>query len=81
MCSYKNKQIPGYFFLALETWNSSDESAKTNPLVELIFADTIIYWRNLILNKDKNLSDVARVLLKNVGLALGSTPGDKNEDN
>lgn len=81
LAKFLNKQIPGYFFLALETWNSSDESAKTNPLVELIFADTIIYWRNLILNKDKNLSDVARVLLKNVGLALGSTPGDKNEDN
>lgn len=81
LAKFLNKQIPGYFFLALETWNSSDESAKTNPLVELIFADTIIYWRNLILNKDKNLSDVARALLKNVGLALGSTPGDKNEDN
>ena len=73
---FLNKKLPGYFFLALETWNSSDDSAASNPLVETIFADTIIYWRNLILNNDEKMSVEASILLKNVGLALASVPGD-----
>ena len=76
MKKFSNKQMPGYFFLALETWNSADDSANSNPLVETIFADTIIYWRNLVLNKDKNLSSDAEILLENVGIALKSVPGD-----
>ena len=76
LAKFLNKQLPGYFFLALETWNSVDESAKSNPLVEMIFADTIIYWRNLVLDKDKEKSIIAESLLKNVGLALASVPGD-----
>ena len=54
LAKFLNKKLPGYFFLALETWNSSDDSAASNPLVETIFADTIIYWRNLILNNFYN---------------------------
>ena len=76
LAKFLNKQMPGYFFLALETWNSADDSANSNPLVETIFADTIIYWRNLVLNKDKNLSSDAEILLENVGIALKSVPGD-----
>ncbi len=76
LAKFLNKKLPGYFFLALETWNSSDDSAKSNPLVEMIFADTIIYWRNLVLDKDKEKSAEAKELLKNVGLALASMPGD-----
>ena len=76
LAKFLNKKLPGYFFLALETWNSSDDSAASNPLVETIFADTIIYWRNLILNNDKKMSAEASILLKNVGLALASVPGD-----
>tara|TARA_Y100001970_G_scaffold293554_1_gene441167 strand:- start:946 stop:1368 length:423 start_codon:yes stop_codon:yes gene_type:complete len=76
LAKFLNKKLPGYFFLALETWNSLDDSAKSNPLVEMIFADTIIYWRNLVLDKDKEKSAEAKELLKNVGLALASMPGD-----
>jgi len=76
LAKFLNKQMPGYFFLALETWNSADDSANSNPLVETIFADTIIYWRNLILNNDEKMSAEASILLKNVGLALASVPGD-----
>ena len=76
LAKFLNKKLPGYFFLALETWNSSDDSAASNPLVETIFADTIIYWRNLILNNDEKMSAEASILLKNVGLALASVPGD-----
>ena len=77
LAKFLNKKLPGYFFLALETWNSSDDSAASNPLVETIFADTIIYWRNLILNNDEKMSVEASILLKNVGLALASVPGDE----
>jgi hypothetical protein len=76
LAKFLNKQMPGYFFLALETWDSIDDSASSNPLVETIFADTIIFWRNLVLNKNENLATEAKILLKNVGLALGSFPGD-----
>ena len=39
-----------------------------------IFADTIKYWRNLILNQDEELSNAGKILLENVGIALGSVP-------
>ena len=62
--------------MALETWNSTDKNAKSNPLVETIFADTIIYWRNLILDENNPLSEDAKVLLQNIGIALSSSPGE-----
>jgi len=76
LAKFLNKKLPGYFFLALETWNSADDSASSSPLVETIFADTIIYWRNLILDNDEKMSAEASILLKNIGLALASVPGD-----
>ncbi|MBT3850114.1 hypothetical protein HOF60_02460 [bacterium] len=76
LAKFFNKKFPGYFFMALETWNSKDKNAKSNPLVETIFADTIIYWRNLILDEDNPLSEDAKVLLQNIGIALSSSPGE-----
>ncbi|MBT3475994.1 hypothetical protein HN460_03520 [bacterium] len=76
LAKFLNKKLPGYFFLALETWNSADDSASSSPLVETIFEDTIIYWRNLILDNDEKMSAEASILLKNIGLALASVPGD-----
>ena len=76
LAKFLNKKLPGYFFLALETWNSADDSASSSPLVETIFADTIIYLRNLILDNDEKMSAEASILLKNIGLALASVPGD-----
>ena len=29
LAKFLNKQMPGYFFLALETWNSADDSANS----------------------------------------------------
>ena len=76
LAKFLNKKLPGYFFLALETWNSADDSASSSPLVETNFEDTIIYWRNLILDNDEKMSAEASILLKNIGLALASVPGD-----
>jgi|GEM_PF-4013521 hypothetical protein len=77
LAKFFNKKLPGYFFLALETWNSSDDSALSTPLNEAIFSDTIAFWRNLILSKDEQLAKDAKILLKNVGIALGSVPGEE----
>jgi len=77
LAKFFNKKLPGYFFLALETWNSSDDSDLSTPLNEAIFSDTIAFWRNLILSKDEQLAKDAKILLKNVGIALGSVPGEE----
>jgi len=76
LAKFYNKKKPGYFFLALETWNSEVAYDICNPLNENIFTDVINYWRNLILNNDPN-ANVAKVLLSNVGIALSSAPGSQ----
>ena len=67
--------MPGYFFIALETWNSELDFDTCNPFVETIFADTVKYWRNLTLDENEEVSSEAKILLENVGLALSSLPG------
>ncbi|MEC9381970.1 MAG: hypothetical protein VX984_02665 [Thermodesulfobacteriota bacterium] len=75
LAKYYNKKMPGYFFIALETWNSELDFDTCNPFVETIFADTVKHWRNLTLDDNKEVSEEAKILLENVGLALGSLPG------
>ena len=74
LAKFYGKKMPGYFFVALETWNSELDFNVSNPFLENIFADTIKYWRNLILNQDEELSNAGKILLENVGIALGSVP-------
>ena len=74
LAKFYSKKMPGYFFVALETWNSELDFNICNPLLEDIFGDTIKYWRNLILDEDEELSNASRILLENVGIALGSAP-------
>ena len=54
LAKFYNKKKPGYFFLALETWNSEVAYDICNPLTENIFTDVINYWRNMILSDDPN---------------------------
>jgi len=76
LARFYNKKMPGYFFIALETWNSGLDFSICNPFLEDIFADTIKYWRNLVLDQDEELSSAGRILLENVGVALGSVPSE-----
>ena len=36
LAKYYNKKMPGYFFIALETWNSELDFDTCNPFVEII---------------------------------------------
>ena len=74
LAKFFNKKLPGYFFLALETWNSQVSYEICNPLVENIFSDVISFWRNMIINNEEK-SEIAKSLLGSVGIALGSSPG------
>ena len=75
LAKFFNKKLPGYFLLALETWNSEVSYDICNPLTENIFSDVISHWRNMVLQDDEK-SKIARSLLNSVGTALGSAPGD-----
>ena len=74
LAKFFNKKLPGYFLLALETWNSQVSYEICNPLVENIFSDVISFWRNMIINNEEK-SEIAKSLLGSVGIALGSSPG------
>ena len=74
LAKFFNKKFPGYFLLALETWNSEASFDICNPLTENIFSDVISSWRNIIINGDEK-SEVAKSLLESVGQALSSFPG------
>ena len=75
LAKFFNKKLPGYFLLALETWNSQVSYEICNPLVENIFSDVISFWRNMIINNEEK-SEIAKSLLGSVGIALGSSQED-----